>query len=211
MILALVLGVLNFFFFLSIYLFFGCTGSSLPGFPGGSVVKNPAANAGDVGSIPGLGRCPGEGNSSPLSMDRGACWATVHGVAESDMTEHTRMCLGCCAQASHWVTSAAAEHRLWACWLQLLWLAGLVPPQLCDIPQHVGSNWWFPAFQGGFLTTRPPGKLVLGFKQITVTPQYTQGLGSRTTIPHQYQNQHLLKSLKCHSFANNMYTPSCIL
>ena len=36
------------------------------GFPGGSLVKNPSANAGDVGLIPGSGRCPGEGNSFPL-------------------------------------------------------------------------------------------------------------------------------------------------
>ena len=38
----------------------------LKGFPGGSVVKNPPAKAGDMGSIPGLGRSPGEGNSNPL-------------------------------------------------------------------------------------------------------------------------------------------------
>ena len=36
------------------------------GFPGGSVVKNPPANAGDVGLIPGLGRYPGEGNGNEL-------------------------------------------------------------------------------------------------------------------------------------------------
>ena len=36
------------------------------GFSGGSVVKNPPANAGDVGSVPGSGRSPGEGNSNPL-------------------------------------------------------------------------------------------------------------------------------------------------
>ena len=38
----------------------------LNGFPGGSVVKNPPANAGDSGLIPGLGRSPGEGNGNPL-------------------------------------------------------------------------------------------------------------------------------------------------
>ena len=36
------------------------------GFPGGSVLKNPPANAGDVGSIPGWGRSAGEGNGNPL-------------------------------------------------------------------------------------------------------------------------------------------------
>ena len=58
---------------------------------GSSVVKNPAANAGDVGSFPELGRSPGEGNGNPLqhsclenSMDRGALWATtVHGVTKN--------------------------------------------------------------------------------------------------------------------------------
>ena len=51
---------------------------------------NLAANAGDTGSIPGLGRSPGGGNGNPLqqsclenSMDRGAWKATVHGVAKS--------------------------------------------------------------------------------------------------------------------------------
>ena len=38
------------------------------GFPGGSVVKNPLANAGDASSIPGLGRSPGEGNGNPLQL-----------------------------------------------------------------------------------------------------------------------------------------------
>ena len=59
-------------------------------FPGGSDDKETACNAGDLGSIPGLGRSPGEGNGNPLqysclenSMDRGAWRATVHGVTES--------------------------------------------------------------------------------------------------------------------------------
>ena len=58
------------------------------------MVKNLLANAGEVGSIPGSRRSPGEGNGNPFqysclgnSMDRGACQATVHGVAkESDTT-----------------------------------------------------------------------------------------------------------------------------
>ena len=63
------------------------------GFPGGRVVKNPPASAGDekdVDLIPGSGRLPGEGNGNPLQysrlenpMDRAAWWATVHGVANS--------------------------------------------------------------------------------------------------------------------------------
>ena len=60
------------------------------GFPGGSVVKNPPASAGDPGSIPGLGRTPGKGNSNPLQysclenpMDSRTWQATVHGVTKS--------------------------------------------------------------------------------------------------------------------------------
>ena len=60
------------------------------GFPGGSNSKESVHNSGDLGSIPGLGRSPGEGNGYSLqysflenSMDRGASWATVQGVAKS--------------------------------------------------------------------------------------------------------------------------------
>ena len=61
-------------------------------FPGSSVVKNVPANARDVGSVPGSGRSPGEGNAKPLQyfclgnpINRGAWQATVLGVAkESD-------------------------------------------------------------------------------------------------------------------------------
>ena len=62
--------------------------------PGGLVVKNPPANAGDVGSIPGSGRTPAEGNGNPLQysclenpMDRGTWRATVYGSQESDTSE----------------------------------------------------------------------------------------------------------------------------
>ena len=59
-------------------------------FPGGSDGKASACNTGDPGLIPGLGRSPGEGNGNTLqysglenSMDRGAWWARVHGIAKS--------------------------------------------------------------------------------------------------------------------------------
>ena len=60
------------------------------GFLGVSVVESTPAYVGNVGSIPELGRSPGGGNGHSLqysclenSMDRGAWWATVHGVAKS--------------------------------------------------------------------------------------------------------------------------------
>ena len=62
------------------------------------MVKNLPANAGDAGdkgSIPGVGRSSGVGNGNPFqysclenSMDRGTWWAIVHGIAELDTTEH---------------------------------------------------------------------------------------------------------------------------
>ena len=67
---------------------------SLGGLPWWLSGKNPPANLGHMGSIPGLGRSPGGGNGSPLQysylgnpMDRGAWGATVLGVADTNMTE----------------------------------------------------------------------------------------------------------------------------
>ena len=70
---------------------FHCCGPRFdPGFPGGSDIKESACNAGHPGSIPGLGRSPGEGNGTPLQysclenpVDGGAWWAAVHGVPKS--------------------------------------------------------------------------------------------------------------------------------
>ena len=67
---------------------------ALVGLPCGSDGTESACDAGDMSSIPGLGRCTGEGNGDSFqyscpenSTDRGAWLATVHGVAESDSTE----------------------------------------------------------------------------------------------------------------------------
>ena len=63
------------------------------GFPGGSVVNNPLADAGDADLIPRLERLPGERNDNPLQysclgnpIDRGAWWATVHGIIKESVT-----------------------------------------------------------------------------------------------------------------------------
>ena len=68
--------------------------------PGDSAVKNPPANAGDWGLIPGSGRSSGEGNGNPLQysclgnpMEIEAWWATVHGITKS------------CTQLSEWTTT----------------------------------------------------------------------------------------------------------
>ena len=64
--------------------------TSALGFPAGSEGEESVCNLGDLGLIPGSGRYPGEGNGTPLQysclgnpMDRGAWWATVHGVTNS--------------------------------------------------------------------------------------------------------------------------------
>ena len=72
-------------------------------FPGGSEVKMSACNAGDLSSVPGLERSPGEGNGNPLQysclenpMDVGAWWATVHGVTKSQ----TQLSMQACTMVS---------------------------------------------------------------------------------------------------------------
>ena len=92
------------------------------GFPADSGVKNPPANAGDLGLIPGLGRSPGEGHGNPLqysclenSMDIGAWQATVQGITkESDTIKATQQQLVHCVP-SHAGTlevgQADGQHR----------------------------------------------------------------------------------------------------
>ena len=79
-------GIILFFFFIYSGVYMDV--------PSGSKGKQSACNAEDPGSVPGLGRSPGEGNGNPLqdsclenSMNRGTWWAVVHGVTGSDRTE----------------------------------------------------------------------------------------------------------------------------
>ena len=81
------------------------------GLPRCIVVKNPPVNAGDLGSVPGLGRSLGVGNGNPLQysclrnpLDRGAWWATVRGVAQS----WTRLSAHECKQYTGCSTPGAA-------------------------------------------------------------------------------------------------------
>ena len=80
-------GVLCIYWF-TVNLFFSVLRQDYKGFPHSAVGKESACSAGDLGSIPGSGRSPGEGNGNPLQysclenpMDRGAWQTTVHGVA----------------------------------------------------------------------------------------------------------------------------------
>ena len=76
--------ILTIFFLINVYFILG--------FPGGSDSKESTCNVGDLGSVPGSGRSPGEGNGNPLqysclenSMDSEAWQATVHGTANSQI------------------------------------------------------------------------------------------------------------------------------
>ena len=83
------------------------------GFPGGSVVKNPLANAGDSGSIPGRRKSPGVGNSNPLQyFCLGNPWTEESvGCKEFDTTEHARTLL------------SQLERKLDWCWNQCYMVA----------------------------------------------------------------------------------------
>ena len=126
--------------------------SEREGFPGGSDGKEPACNAGDPGSIPGLGISSGEGNGNPFlysclenPTDRGAWWATVHGVVENRVTGITFggricgficLCMGTAAPfflfplvagfSSFQVTQAGYGSLLFVFQKVVLWLKSVV-------------------------------------------------------------------------------------
>ena len=106
----------------------GCVIVSLGllGFPDGSSNNESACSARDRGSIPGSGRSPGGGHGNPLQysglenpVDRGAWWATIHGVAQSDMTERAGLSfsslslLGFMVNSHYWNCIISIECGPW--------------------------------------------------------------------------------------------------
>ena len=92
--------LLTYWIYLLVLIAFVWSVSGFLDFPGGSDSKESACNAGDPGSVPGLGRSPGEGNGYPLqytclenSMDRGASQATIHGVTKSQCIGYHVICI----------------------------------------------------------------------------------------------------------------------
>ena len=106
-------------------------------FPGGSEVKASACNEGDLGSIPGSGRSPGEENGNPLQysclenpMEGGALWATIHGVAKSrtrlsDFTFHYTL-----SQKGHQIIMCHFSFSSGQYYPQRVLCWCLLPPQL---------------------------------------------------------------------------------
>ena len=155
-------------------------------FPCGLAVKNLPANEGDMHSIPGLGRFPGERNGYPLQysclenpMDRGALWASVHGIARvrhdlvtKQLDHYTKKRL-----AESWGILMAAQATYWDCLPpkvpSLLFLPWSIIFKANFFLSHrltLGSQFWqpvlkFPCFQSilhttGLLKTHPTASLL---------------------------------------------------
>ena len=99
------------------------------GSPGGSVVKNLPANAGDAGSVPGPGRSTGEQNGNPFMysclrnpMDRGAWWAEVHRVTKSRKQQNLTVALeaetGKSSKLTHGSLEQSRTNSMAGTWLR---------------------------------------------------------------------------------------------
>ena len=128
-----------------LFIYFGRTGSLLPcrlspfAFPGGSVGKESACNAGDPGSIPGSGRSPGEGKGSPLQYSglENSVDCVVYGVAES----RTRLSIFCFHRLSLVALSGGSSF---------LGCEGFSLQPLCPLWSPGGRQAGFRSCSGGF-------------------------------------------------------------
>ena len=127
------------------------------GFPGVSDGKESSHNGGDSGSIPGLGRSPGEGNGYTLQysclenfMDRGAWWAVVHGVTKSQIQVrnfHFHFWLKACSVVNYWIFDL--EHSM-AITLSTVPKVPTHPP-LSYWCLHKPQQEWLSPYEGGSL------------------------------------------------------------
>ena len=114
--------------------------------PGGSDGKESACNAGDLDSIPGLGRSPGEGNGNPLQypclenlMDRGVWWAVVHGVAKSRARLSDEHLLTYMSLSSLLAQMVKCLRTMWEAWVRFL---GWGDPLEKEMATHSSTLAW---------------------------------------------------------------------
>ena len=124
------------------------------GFPGGSDGKKKSTcNTGDLGSIPGLGKSPGEKNGNPLqyfcletSVDRGAWWATVHGFTKSwTRLSDWQLLHTCCTEDLRTYSSCTPKRR--AFWL----MSSCFPPYAQSLTFYVLSLIILDSLISGFM------------------------------------------------------------
>ena len=115
----------------------------------GSDGEESVCSAGDPGLILGLGRCPGEGNGNPLqysclenSMDRGAWWATVHGITKSQTQLSDYTCMLSCFYHLWGLLGGASGDSTWVA----------SPPMLWPLPLHFIPLFWARPRTHSFIT-----------------------------------------------------------
>ena len=118
------------------------------GFPGGSVIKNLPANAGDVGWIPGLERSlrGGRGNRLQYSclenpMDRGAWRATGHGVTESDTTERQHSTANYTLARQNHASVISSDSQVLGIRLAHFWRGEAILQILSTVTAHLLHSW----------------------------------------------------------------------